>query len=373
MNCVSPAEHAVDGAMVTSHCRLFPRLPQVRWTRRVHEQIQPSVERAGCRVVFSNVEIQHVGYQDPAHLRRKLNRDLRLLRLEHAIDPNDPVTLFNLGTTQLQIGMNEDALTSLLSSLKHTAGRADWMRRLYSLAATALARLNRREEALSLLTQGLQLFPCDADLITQQANLLGQVGDLGGAERALLRLLKAPREDYLVAGSRNVLDRREARCLLGMVYRDQGRHEAAERVLQELLVEFPDFVQAWVGLGYVYLGLRHFGDLDHVCKQLLKCPDGSVYSLILQAEGLIARDDLLPARALLDEAISLAPRMIWPRLVVAGWLMRSGAPVEQCRQAQRDILRLDPGNALALENLALLEQRSAIAAGTSPLSWTITV
>lgn len=373
MNCVSPAERPVDGAMVTSHCRLFPRLAEVRWARRIHEQIQPSVEQAGCPVRFSKVEVQHLGYQDPAFMRRKLNRDLRLLRLEHAIDPTDPVTLFNLGTTQLQIGMTEDALTSLLSSLKNATGQADWQRRLYSLASTALQRLNRREEALAIVSQGLQKFPADADLLTQQANLLGQIGDLGGAERALLRLLRAPQEDYLVAGSRNVLDRREARCLLGMVYRDQGRHDAAERVLQELLGEFPDFVQAWVGLGYVYLAQRHFANLNHVCQQLQKCPDGAVYALILQAEGLIARDDLAPARALLDEAICQAPRMIWPRLVLAGWLTKTGAAVEQCRQAQRDILRLDPGNALALENLALLEQRSALATGSSPLSWTITV
>jgi tetratricopeptide (TPR) repeat protein len=357
--------------MVTVHCRLFPRREDIRWARRIHEQIQPSVERAGCNVIRTDIQIQHLGYRDPAFLRRKMNRDLRLLRMEHAIDPTDPVTLFNLGMTQLHIGLNEDALTSLLSSLKHLQGNADWMRRLFALTATALQRLARREEALSILFQGLKRFPHDVDLLTQQANLYGQLGDLGAAERTLLRLLRAPAEQCLQSGSRNVLDRREARCLLGMVYRDQGRLPDAERVLQEVLGDFPDFVQAWVSLGYVHLSQRHFAELNHVCQQILKCPDGQVYALVLQAEGLIARGELELAHPLLEEAISLAPKMVWPRLVLAAWLIKTGAPVDQCRQAQRDILRLDPGNALAMENLALLERSAA--AGNSPLAWTITI
>ena len=177
--CLSPAEHAVDDAALISHCRLFPRLPGVRWSRRVHEQILPSLERAGLAVAFSDVQITHLGYRDPATVRRKVNRDLRLLRLEYAIDPSDAVTLFNLGLTHMRIGAYGEALTWLLSSLKNATGRADWLRRLYALTSEALQRLARREEALSVLAQGEQLFPIDAEMLTRKANLLCQVGDLG--------------------------------------------------------------------------------------------------------------------------------------------------------------------------------------------------
>ncbi|MDX1948598.1 MAG: glycosyltransferase [Pirellulaceae bacterium] len=372
MACLSPAEHVVDDAAVITHCRLFPRMPEVRWGRRVHEQILPSLERAGAAIAQTDVQITHLGYRDPAQVRRKVNRDLRLLRLEYAIDPGDAVTLFNLGLTHMRIGAFGDALTYLLSSLKNARGQADWMRRLFALASEALQRLSRREEALSVLSQGEQLFPHDAELLTRKANLLCQVGDLGGAERVLVRLLRAPREQHLLAGGQAMLDRREGRCLLGMIYRDQNRPQEAERVFQELLGEHADYVRAWVGLGYVYLGQERWGDLNHVCQQLHKCQDGQVYAMLLKAEGMIARGELADAKPLIDQAILLAPKMVWARLVLAGWLGRTASPIEECQAAFRDILRLDPGNAAAIDSLKELERRQdSKAAG--PLCWTITV
>ena len=189
----------------------------------------------------------------------------------------------------------------------------------------------------------------------------------------MLRLIRALREEYLIAGGQMTHDRREARCLLGMIYRDQNRPAEAERVLQELLGEQADFVRAWVGLGYVYLGQRRYADLNHVCQQLLKCQDGQVYSLLLRAEALLGKEELSPARPLIDRAIELAPKMVWARFVLASWLLKAGAPVADCQAAQRDILRLDPGNAAALDNLRTLEQWSGPASAQPGLCWTITV
>ncbi len=44
--------------------RIFRNLPQNRWDYRIHEQILPSVNRDGGRARFTNVIIDHVGYQD---------------------------------------------------------------------------------------------------------------------------------------------------------------------------------------------------------------------------------------------------------------------------------------------------------------------
>ena len=38
----------------------------MRWKYRVHEQILPALRRAGGEVCFTDVRVQHVGYQDPA-------------------------------------------------------------------------------------------------------------------------------------------------------------------------------------------------------------------------------------------------------------------------------------------------------------------
>ena len=46
--------------------RLFRNHPDIRWDYRVHEQILPSLRKAGHTVRFTDIVIEHTGYLDPA-------------------------------------------------------------------------------------------------------------------------------------------------------------------------------------------------------------------------------------------------------------------------------------------------------------------
>src|SRR5205085_9412231 len=102
------------------HIRLFRNHPDLRWRYRVHEQILPAVRRLHGEVRWSDVVIHHVGYQDAALRRRKLDRDLRLLNLENAEQPDDPFTLFNLGSVYEELGQVREALPMLERSLERS-------------------------------------------------------------------------------------------------------------------------------------------------------------------------------------------------------------------------------------------------------------
>lgn len=365
MPCISLPQYPVDPVIVLPHCRLFRRHPQIRWQRRVHEQVVPTIERLGHEIVDANVEITHVGYSDAAQMRRKINRDLRLLRMDYATDPTDSGTLFNLGMVNLRLGQNSEALTYLLACLKYNTSSGDWVRRLYSSLAEALNRLARREEALGMLAEGLTRFPDDAALLTLRAALLSQMGDLGGAERCLLQLLRTPPRP-LLPGEKSVLDFREGRSLLGLIYSEQGRFREAERVFQELLAQYPEYIQAWVGLGYLYLGKGWFHEAEYVANQVEKCPCGEAYAAALRAEACIRRGEMAPARQFLDRAIAAAPNMVWPRIVLGEWLLKSGASLADCIAAQRDILRMHPQNVQAANNLEALQRQEQAGATMSP-------
>ena len=71
-------------------CRLFRNSPAVRWEYRVHEQIQPAVERWGGTVRPTEIFIEHSGYEEAAVYVRKLKRNISLLFLEDQERPNDP-------------------------------------------------------------------------------------------------------------------------------------------------------------------------------------------------------------------------------------------------------------------------------------------
>ncbi len=373
MNCLSVPPVGSDEVLVLPHCRLFRRHPAIRWERRVHEQILPSLERVGHRIVGSDVQIQHVGYQDPTLQHRKANRDLRLLRLEYTFDPTDPQTLFHLGLAYLRLGQDAEALTYLLSSLKYAVTAGNWLRRLYSSLCETLVRLGRHADALALSAQGLAKFPNDPVLLTRRAELLTWRRDLGGAERCLLQLLRSPEEVGHLTGDQAVLNGSAGRYLLGLVYQDQGRGTDAERVFQELLARHPAHVKGWIGLGYIYLAQRRFGNVEHVAQQIEKCDQGGVYAAVLRAEAHIAREEFPVARVLLDQAITQAPKLVWPRFVLGDWLMKSGADLAACIAAQRDILRLAPGYAPTVENLERLLRQQRGEREPNPLWFTVTV
>lgn len=368
MNCVSQPVEASDPALVIQHCRLFRRQPGHRWRRRVHEQIDTGTDQR----VFTDVEIHHMGYRDPALLRRKANRDLRLLRLEYAAAPTDPHTLFFLGMAHQSIGDDDAALTHLLSSLKYSARESgDWLRRLYALLYECLLRLGRHEEALAMLAEGLRRFPDDVTLATRHAEMQACLGDLGGAERGLLELLRRPLPATPVPGHQPTLDRREARYLLGMIYRDLHRTLDSQLIFQELLSQYPDYIQGWIGLGYAYLDQGRPSEVEFVARQMEKCPNGLAYAANLRAAVHMVRGETERARQAIDQAQALLPQLIWTRMLRLDWLCLAQAPWADRIAVCRDILRLSPGNTWATAKLQELERQERGA--TSPTWFTVIV
>lgn len=374
MTTASATRHCSEPTTLISHVRLFRNHPQARWTGRVHEQITLALEALGDEIVHANVRIDHVGYLDPALCQKKANRDLRLLRMDYATDPDNPVTLFLLGTTYLRIGQPHQALAHLLKSLQLVHTRGDWVRRLYSLIVDALLRLGRREEAFGMTSEGLVRYPLDVELTTRRAELFCDFNDLGAAERTLVELLSSPRTTYLVHGASSYYDGREARALLGRIYRETQRFELAEQIFQELLAEQPAWIPGWVNLGYTYLMQNRWGDVEYVAKQLEKCDMGDPYALVMRGEVKSLRHDLKGARELVERAITRAPQLAWARIVLSEILLQQGTDREACIAVQRDILRLNPGNPQAEKTLQLLTEPPAPQPTPGwPLGWSITV
>jgi len=59
---------------------IFPNLPGISFEYPIHEQIVPSLKRKGIKAVFTDIKIEHKGYEDPELLRKKAERNLRVLK-----------------------------------------------------------------------------------------------------------------------------------------------------------------------------------------------------------------------------------------------------------------------------------------------------
>jgi glycosyltransferase involved in cell wall biosynthesis/tetratricopeptide (TPR) repeat protein len=263
------------------HIRLFRRHPAIRWAFRVHEQILPSVRAAGGDVRWADVVILHTGYTDPALRRRKLERDLRLLRLEESEQPDNPFTMFNLGSVTQELGRPEEALPYLRRSLAGSHPNDSIVRKLYALIVGCHRALKQPNEAVAACAEGLQVCPGDTELLYLDAVLRRDQRDMARAEASLLRLLhERPGEHFASVdpGMRGY----KARHLLGVVYFEQGRLGEARTQWQAALAERGDFLPAWLGLGEC--ALRGCGSVEEVARALGGLPNGKA-----EAEGLRAR------------------------------------------------------------------------------------
>jgi tetratricopeptide (TPR) repeat protein len=235
------------GGTEVDHVRLFRNRPDLRWDYRVHEQILPAVRDTRGEVRWADVVVRHVGYTDPPLRRRKLERDLRLLRLEDAERPEHPFVLFNLGLVSQELGRLGEALGYFARSLARSHPSDSITRKLFAQIASCHWKLGRRDDALAACAEGRGFYPEDAELLWLEGGLREESGDLGGAEACCVRLIggrDGPHFGSVGAGLRGYLARHRLACLCLR----QGRYEEAEGHWRAALAERPDFAEAWQGL-----------------------------------------------------------------------------------------------------------------------------
>jgi glycosyltransferase involved in cell wall biosynthesis len=182
-----------DGCSAVARVCLFRNHPEIRWSYRVHEQILPAVERLGGRAQATDVIVHTVGYHDPGAVQCKLQRNLRLLRLEISDRPGDLLTEWNLGRTTLRLGLFEEAAHWLQRCLARVGtSRPFFLPLAYGQLAEALCRMRRFQDALTCCQDGRSKFPNDLPLMLAEGVVLAELGDPREAE---LRLEDVIRRD----------------------------------------------------------------------------------------------------------------------------------------------------------------------------------
>jgi glycosyltransferase involved in cell wall biosynthesis len=283
MTCLCLPDPVARTATEVTHVRLFRNHPQIRWQYRVHEQILPAVRQTQGEVHWTDFVVRHVGYQDPALRRRKLDRDLRLLRLDQAEHADDPFILFNLGSVTQELGQPAEALPLLLRSLEHSHPSDSIVRKLYALIAGCHGARGALPPALQACQEGRRHYPDDTELLFLEAQLRRDQGDLEGASGCLLRLL-AVRPAAYFASIDTGLRGYKARHDLAVVYCQQGRPAEASEQWPLALTERPDFVPSWLGLAELDLKAGDWTDLETVAQRLEK-QDQALEAAVLRARG----------------------------------------------------------------------------------------
>ena len=267
MKCLCLPDKDTGTATVVDHLRLFRRHGGLRWTYRIHEQILPSFKQHGGEVRWSDVVIHHTGYQDPATRKVKRKRDLRLLQLEYAEDPEAPFSLFNLGSLFQEMGRKIEAVRFFRASLERSAKSDSIVRKLYASIAQCHNQLGQSQEALAVCREGRKHFPEDRELLFQEGVILRGLGQREEAVRCWKQTLACPKGQHF-ASVHTGLAGYLTRVNLASAYREQGQTVEAERQWLLALEERPGYEPAWRGLAELYLSQQRFGDLEGLAVTL---------------------------------------------------------------------------------------------------------
>jgi glycosyltransferase involved in cell wall biosynthesis len=359
MTTVCKLANRASEPLNVSHARLFRAHDEARWRYRIHEQILPCLQRLGYGIVETEIVIQHTGYQDAVLQHRKIDRALKLCRLDYAEAPQDPVVLYHLGTTLLQRSEFSGALQYLLKCLRF-AGKSPWIAIVYAQAVSAFEALGRKSEARQFAMDGLERFPGDYELSLKAAQLLLDEGAISQAEQTLRSALGRPVRGYLESRQPNRVLRCEIRRVLARVYLEQQRFDESESLLQQLLIERPHDLFVWVTLGYLYVTKKSWREVQFVIRQLRKLQNSTPYACCLEAEILKERGEAEAAKPWLRQAIAAAPDMLLPRMLTLEVTTATLSSIVERRQAARDVLRLSPDDEVARRVLNDLERLSGI-------------
>jgi len=146
------------GDRLCFQARIFPNLPGLRFENRIHEQIAPSIKRAGIVIERLDIVIRHTGYYEISDTQAKLRRNLSILLEELDAGNVTSYQHFFIASTYFGLGEFEQCLEHI------TAARAmgdskGWLKDSYSLASDSYLNLDRIEDAMAELEQGVAAFP----------------------------------------------------------------------------------------------------------------------------------------------------------------------------------------------------------------------
>ncbi len=226
------------GQIAVDHPRLFPRLDGIRWERRIHEVINPALDRAGISMVWTDIVIRHTGYVDPVVHERKRQRNLILLQKELAERPDDPFIYYYLGTLAFERDQWQEALGYFILSLAKWGTTESIACKLFAMIAWTNQILGRHDESLRVCDEGLHYFPNDGELLFRKAIAQRYRGETGEAEACWTRILSLGRPQKLYniePGIFGHLTRRNLAIIAG----ERGDGALARAHWQAVLAECP--------------------------------------------------------------------------------------------------------------------------------------
>ncbi|REK31796.1 MAG: glycosyltransferase, partial [Planctomycetota bacterium] len=353
----SRARPGASDVTVVDHVKLFRNRPDLRFEFRIHEQLLPSIRRAGGEVGFTDIYVVHSGADHTLEGRqRKLDRDFRLLELELADRPDHPFVLFNLGMTHADACQYELAIGFLQRCITVSQPSESHLRKAYALLVSSLQQTEQFADAHATCRQGLQLYPDDKELLFRDAMLLHQSGRLEESVETYQRVLNQATDRHFTSVDAGI-GGTKTRHNLAIVYEDLGRLAEAECEWRAVVDAEPGYRSGWRGLGQVLLKQGRTAEVEALTQKLTGDPELRGVAALLSARLAESRQAFGEAIAVLETGIVESPQDFESHNELCRLLFEHGQ-LEDAISALKRLVQLDPEDSRARHNLGQAYERA---------------
>ena len=240
--------------------RMFPNRPEIRFERRVHEQMMPSALRLGLQMEKRDVVIEHLGYAEPETLKRKARRNIDLMLEEYNQKQPDLVTAVEIADS-FQLIDEQGEAEKWYKAVLAVPNAAITSPTIASQAHTGLGNLYNRQEqfeqAIGHLKEAVALAPWRTDAFYAMAVAYDCAGKPESAVECLRRILEIKADpgqvgvDFRAAAVKAMLR-------LLRILTEQQRSGEARAEAEAALTVFPERPEIAFMAGKVFLAA---GDL----------------------------------------------------------------------------------------------------------------
>ncbi len=159
------------------YVRLFKNDKKIYFTGKAHEQIEPSLIQNNYKIIDSNIEILHYGYDvSDEKLKEKAERNLKLLLIDYQKSPNSYLA-YQIANSYSIIKDLENSVRYFKKALKDKNLNNEFKSICYLHLADYEMRQNNLDAAKELIENGLKIAKSNQLLLLVGSQVYSKIGD----------------------------------------------------------------------------------------------------------------------------------------------------------------------------------------------------
>jgi glycosyltransferase involved in cell wall biosynthesis len=289
--------------------RMFPNHPGIRFERKIHEQILPSLGRLRIPTKQVDVRIDHLGYENPKMQRDKARRNLGILFADLANHPDDPLYLAAIANSYFVIEEFGEAIKWYKRILETPNGHQkhpDLYLQTPTSIGLCLKNLGDLSAAWEWIETALADNPRKIDSLFIGAELREKMEDPSGAAELYERVLQAPPLCSSCPVDPDTMKAKSLLCL-GRFYTKAGRWDKGEAAYRKCAEKYPAVSQAFRELGELLWMRENFHEAAKNFHRAIDLRPGEPKAYLGLAKALLSAGRAREAAEVLEEMKKLFP------------------------------------------------------------------